>query len=85
MAFAQYINTVAGGYDTVGVRIGAVATDDKQAIDGVIVLLYKRCIGTAIGGKAALQGGSGVNVLPLLFSQHHPHIAQVVFEEVVVG
>jgi len=55
------------------VGIGAVATDDKRAIDGVIVFLYKSCIGTAIGGKAALQGGSGVNVLPLLFSQHHPH------------
>ena len=67
------------------VGIGAVATDDKRAIDGVIVLLYKRCIGTATGGKAALQGGSGVNVLPLLFGQHHPHITQVIFEEVVVG
>ena len=55
------------------VGIGAVATDDKRAIDGVIVLLYKRCIGTATGGKAALQGGSRVNVLLLLFGQHHPH------------
>ena len=67
------------------VRIGAVATDNIRAVDIVILLLYKRCIGTAIGGKAAFQGGSGVNVLLLLFGQHHPHIAQVVFEEVVVG